>query len=659
MKNTFRIIALMLLSVTLFNCSKEELETHSHQSISNKDEISFRQFKAETGIAKFDYIKTANINRSTDLMARDIEAEFVTDTIGIKKYVNPVDSKTTYSFKIYPVSEDLNSKEYYNLVYEKIGIEWNEIIFFNTEKSNPTYEGELESSEMVFNRMSARAGYAVVVTYTVVCTNNEFCIQRGSCDGLTCKTGECVQKTISYVWVGFEDTGNGPDGSLPSSGNPSNAGGGDSSGIYIPNPYDGDVAIDNLDFLLAGQVVAFTSTLAPELQDLIIEHNFIHSFLIDFCRKNGNGVRLANQLQITAALNNFLNFQTNLNPTNLSNANKEKFKLWGFYSFLNNNFLGVNTVKIDNIKSFIQNAGYDAGNTIVDYLYENKGAEDVINFTEQLIVQATLNPTLNLDINVSANSPSFIDMSSVMGNTPQEIKFRKTYDMLTKSPTFRKLFVDLFGPTPLFSVKFVIEDIPQSGPNYINGKCTLSTSGQNTSFYNVITIDKDHLLEDSDVNIALTTLHECVHAYLNIKLRHPTIGMTINNINDMDFQECVNTYYNGFSGNQTQHSFFVDNMIPVMVSVLNEIKNEIFTLSQIFSVENPESNAIIYGATNTIPATINYNVALPWNWDTYFTHLCTVGLESSISFPIIYPSGSSNLLNRNQYLTIGIFTFNP
>ena len=135
--------------------------------------------------------------------------------------------------------------------------------------------------------------------------------------------------------------------------------------------------------------------------------------------------------------------------------------------------------------------------------------------------------------------------------------------------------------------------------------------------------------------------------------------MPISNINDMDFQECINTYYNGFSGDQTQHSFFVDNMIPVMVSVLQEIKDEIFTSSQISLVEYPEPNAVIYGATNTIPATINYNVALPWNWNTYFTHLCTVGLESSISFPIIYPSNSSSLLNRNQYLSIGTFIFNP
>jgi hypothetical protein len=215
-------------------------------------------------------------------MARDIEAEFVTDTIGIKKYVNPVDSKTTYSFKIYPVSQDLNAKEYYNLVYEKIGTEWNEIIFFNTKESNPTDGGVLESSEMVYNRMSIKDGWETVVSVSLHCTHTGKCAS-GKCDGCA----RCVTTTISYVWVGVADTGNGSGGNPPSSGGSSGGGGGNDSGIYIPNPYEGDVAIDNLDFLLAGQVVAFTSTLAPELQDLIIEHNFIHSYLIDFCRKNG------------------------------------------------------------------------------------------------------------------------------------------------------------------------------------------------------------------------------------------------------------------------------------------------------------------------------------------------------------------------------------
>jgi hypothetical protein len=376
-----KTVVLFLFTILFFSCNKEDLESqHSHAGVPHKNEISFKQFKAETGITKFDYIKTANINRSTDLMARDIEAEFVTDTIGIKKYVNPVDSKTTYSFKIYPVSQDLNSNEYYNLVYEKIGTEWNEIIFYNIEKTNPTHTGELESSEMVYNRMSARAGYAIVVSYNVVCTNNAYCIKRGSCDGLTCETGECLQTTISYVWVGFEDTGNQPGGNPPSSGSSSGEGGGNDSGIYIPNPYEGDVAIDNLDFLLAGQVASFTSTLAPNLQTLIANTPFIYPYLVDFCRKNGGRVGIQNRQQMVQALTNYHNFQLNSIYPNLTSISINRLNLWAFYSFLNNNPLNANTTKINVIKDFIIDAEFDTANEIVDYLYENREDDEAIDF---------------------------------------------------------------------------------------------------------------------------------------------------------------------------------------------------------------------------------------------------------------------------------------
>jgi hypothetical protein len=134
--------------------------------------------------------------------------------------------------------------------------------------------------------------------------------------------------------------------------------------------------------------------------------------------------------------------------------------------------------------------------------------------------------------------------------------------------------------------------------------------------------------------------------------------MSINNINDVDFQECANTYYNGFSVAQTQHSYFADNMIPVMVSVLNEIKNEIFITSQIFAVENPEPNSVVCGATNTIAATINYNVITPWNWDTYFTYISYVGLQGTVGFNTQFPPNSDALNKFKLYITYCISSLN-
>jgi hypothetical protein len=142
--------------------------------------------------------------------------------------------------------------------------------------------------------------------------------------------------------------------------------------------------------------VAFTSTLAPELQDLIIEHNFIHSYLIDFCRKNGGRVGIQNRQQMVQALNNCHNFQLNSIYPNLTSISINRLNLWAFYSFLNNNFFGVNTVKINNTKGFMQNAGYDEGNTIVDYLYENREDEEAIDFGSWALDYLEMNPSVTM-----------------------------------------------------------------------------------------------------------------------------------------------------------------------------------------------------------------------------------------------------------------------
>ena len=95
-----------------------------------------------------------------------------------------------------------------------------------------------------------------------------------------------------------------PGGNPPSSGGSSGGGGGNDSGIYIPNPYEGDVAIDNLDFLLAGQVASFTNTLAPDLKTVIANNSFIYPYLVDFCRNNGGTLSSINRQKMVQALTN-------------------------------------------------------------------------------------------------------------------------------------------------------------------------------------------------------------------------------------------------------------------------------------------------------------------------------------------------------------------
>lgn len=228
--------------------------------------------------------------------------------------------------------------------------------------------------------MSGKDGFTAVITYSIHC--NGSC--SGACDGFACPTGECIRTKVSYVYTGVEDTGSGFNGNPTDGGLPPGGGaGGNDSGIYIPNPYEGDADPNNADFMLAGQVAAFTSTLAPNLQALIANNPFIYPYLVDFCRNNGADLSSQNRQKITQALTNFNNFLVNFNNSNLTTISTNRFKLWAFYTFLNNNPLEANTTKVNAIKNFIEDPEFDTANAIIDYLYENIEDEEALTQTIQ------------------------------------------------------------------------------------------------------------------------------------------------------------------------------------------------------------------------------------------------------------------------------------
>lgn len=297
-------------------------------------------------------------------------------------------------------------------------------------------------------------------------------------------------------------------------------------------------------------------------------------------------------------------------------------------------------------------------NEILNYINNQVDFNAAVAFAIQFIEQSRLNPGLNFDFEATVKSPYFIDFSSTSGNSPEEKKFRKVYNILKNSPLFKKLFIDVFEPTPLFNVKFTIEDIPQVGTGHTNGLCRLFNGNQSLSPYNQIIIDRHHLINNSDADVALTILHECIHAYLNIKFRNPTIGMSIENINNMDFQECINTYYNGFTGNQTQHSFFVENMIPIMVDILNDIKPFLISPTQELQLIYPTNGGAILYEPMGNPPTASAMV-IPWNWDDFFKYFCYTGLDSSTAFPTIFPPNSNAEFIRISYINAFNIIFNP
>lgn len=573
MKQKIKISLLFLLTLVFINCSKDDqLENHTHGTHNHNDEISFKQFKNETGINKFEYYKKANISKSTDFHARTIESEFITDTTGIKKYVDPINNKTTYSFKIYPIAETLSSNEYYNLVYEKIGTEWNEIIFFNTEKTNPTDARKLESSEMVYNRVSGRDGFTEVITYSIQC--NGSC--SGVCDGFACPTGECIKTTITYVYTGIEDNGDGSNGNPPGSGNPpsNGGGGGEGNGIYIPNPYDGEADPNNADFMLAGQVASFTNTLPNNLQTLISNYPFIYPYLVDFCRNNGYTVNSRNTQKMTTALTNFYNFQLNTSYTNLTNVNIDRFNFWAFYTFLNNNPLDVNNTKINDIKDFVQAADHETANSIVDYLFENKEDGEAIEFINEAV-----------DALINNGEVDFDDEIIYAINKPCQNEIIK--DVMNVSSPFTNLINQTFNVNDKANVKFNNGSIP-GGNAYTNP----FFYGNSDNFTISIRFDDTFLESSTNLGIAAVTLHELVHAYFIKLYLKGELTATSQNYNDL-----LNAFI-AFYDNQVQDTF-------------DTLDNELHNAMKDF-IDKMGNSLYNYAINNNIDVTPDYCINLAW-----------------------------------------------
>ncbi|WP_417352637.1 hypothetical protein [Flavobacterium alkalisoli] len=312
------------------------------------------------------------------------------------------------------------------------------------------------------------------------------------------------------------------------------------------------------------------------------------------------------------------------------------------------NYTKDNNYSIESRK-FVGDVGY--------YLMENNLSEESIEYIDQLITQMLLTNSF-FDVGLSQKSPCNIDMTSVQGNSVNELRFRNIYNKIIQSNLFKQLFVNLFETTDFVNVKFLIEDIPDPSVSGNSQLFHYSSGG----LLNIIKIDTELLNDQSDFNIALTIIHECIHAYLSVKLAHPEIGigMPISNINNLDFSECINESYNAFNGPESQHDFFVDYMRPTIINILTEIKNIIFTPELIERVETPSSQngVYIYAPTNTIPPT-NSGIPMIWDWNDFFSYSSLIGLQNCDAFHVLYPLDSVEYYMFTQYYQAGITAFTP
>lgn len=258
-------------------------------------------------------------------------------------------------------------------------------------------------------------------------------------------------------------------------------------------------------------------------------------------------------------------------------------------------------------KQFMQNVVSKVANGLPDNQKAN---------AESILAEYMRSNTLQIHPEVSAKSPCNVDISKVTPKGPNDpdflyqTRFMNVYGELMKSPKFKELFIDMFNDSSKPRVRFEIGDTR----NNAAGETLIFP---NNPMDNRIIISRTLLQTGNAMLIAKTIIHECIHAYLNIKLCDPTIGMDIPSINNMDVQMVINTYYNGFRpGTQDQHDFIYNFMLPTMHTILSEVKDLLVT---------PTQNSGMLTLTMHIPEGAS---GTPFNWTDAYINLSLSGLQN-------------------------------
>lgn len=240
------------------------------------------------------------------------------------------------------------------------------------------------------------------------------------------------------------------------------------------------------------------------------------------------------------------------------------------------------------------------------------------------------------DVWASLRSPVNVDRSNISNDTSEGKNFNSVYNALTQSPTFQKLYVDLFADSNRFNVKFEIDEHVYEDNNPSKKEVNAITILEPGTNNFVIKMNKQLLIPDtgkSQINIenAKTILHECIHAYLFVKANNPSVGA--------DFVKILNSMYPTVN---EQHDFMYDKMIPTMQKVLYEIRDLVTTSNGRSEVDDLK----IYTKKDNSTFEI-------WNWINYYKFISINGLEETTCFKIDFPKDSNELYYLSNYIIGG------
>ena len=200
--------------------------------------------------------------------------------------------------------------------------------------------------------------------------------------------------------------------------------------------------------------------------------------------------------------------------------------------------------------------------------------------------------------NLSEDSPYEVDVSAILDtislpdvpNEPDSTKiaaekFMCVYKKLTTSPTYKNLFIDIFGDAQSnLKVKFKIT----KGLTYIdaegnvkpanglfsgrNGYTIDPVSGNITNANMIIQVRQELLEKGSTVNILKTIIHESMHAYLSMQMLQCNPDKPFNFYDNIIFNDLLVAYYDTLCAeNSNDHELIFNKMIPVFGNIIDEI----------------------------------------------------------------------------------------
>ncbi|TCN60720.1 hypothetical protein D0809_02345 [Flavobacterium circumlabens] len=298
------------------------------------------------------------------------------------------------------------------------------------------------------------------------------------------------------------------------------------------------------------------------------------------------------------------------------------------------NVLLGNTLNFEQLTFLFNND--NIATEVKNYLDQNTNAAAKA-LTTQIIAAMVANPGLKINFTASVNSPMNIDILAITNATTEGKKFLEVYDALTKSPEFKKLFIDMFAESKRFNVKFEIAEKVYENDDPTKKEVNANTSKIAGTDNYIIKINKKIFNKGTDfsqirIKNAKTILHECIHAFLFVKSKNSTIGMDIETVIDKIYPTT-----------DEQHNFMAEKMIPTMQKILSQIRDLVTTTAG----RNVLDTQITMHPTQT-PLT-----STPWIWSEYYKFLSLKGLEKTVYFKNNFPTGSDQWKLLTKYIEYG------